>query len=220
LKFSTISIVVVSLLLFAGRAYSQIDILKKVFEPDVFHVTQELRQYIEKDLPRVSHDRNEELNHIDLIFAKGMELTEKNTSEALLAISIAVLNRTDIKPRFPLLGVIQFPLPAEDSVDAVSRINNLPRYIFSDSPQDRWGDSDKLVHFFGSAYLTYETGTKKLPDAIGNMIEKGEVAFKLDTIVDPRDVFANRLGQKFGAALSDGREVLPSDFLSAKFIEK
>ncbi len=149
-----------------------------------------------------------------------MELSNKEVSTALLAVSIAVLNRTDIKPTFPLLGTIRLPLPAEDSLDAISRISNLPRYIFNDSPQDKWGDSDKLVHFFGSAYLTYEMGTKKLPDAIGNLIEQGEVTFRLDVAADPRDVFANRLGQLFGNALSDGREVLPSDFLIAKYIKK
>ncbi|MCL4510868.1 MAG: hypothetical protein M1470_07350 [Bacteroidetes bacterium] len=208
------------LLIFVGKTSAQVDFLKKMFEPEVFQVTEKLRRYIENELPPVTHDRTAEMKDIDLIFAKGMELSKKQVGTALLAISFAVLNRTDIKPTFPLLGIITLPLPAEDSADAVARINKLPRYIFPDSPQNKWGDSDKLVHFFGSAYLTYETGTKKLPDVIGNLIEQGEVAFKLDTAADPRDVFTNRLGQQFGAALNDGRDVLPSDFLSATYIKK
>lgn len=204
----------------AGRSYAQTDIFSKLFEPKIFQVTNKLRAYIREDLPTPSHDRAGELRHIDMIFVKSMELSDKKISTALLACSFAVLNRTDIKPTFPLLGIITLPLPAEDSSDAAARIAKLPRYFFPDSPQNGWGDSDKLVHFFGSAYLTYETGTRKLPDAIGKLIEQGEVAFKLDTAADPRDVFANRLGQQFGAALGDGRDVIPSDFLRAKYIKR
>jgi hypothetical protein len=149
-----------------------------------------------------------------------MELSNDQISTALLAASIALLNRTDITPTIPLLGIVKLPLPAEDSADAIARIDKLPRYIFPDSPQDKWGDSDKLVHFFGSAYLTYETGARPIPEAIGQFVEKGEVALKLDTAADPRDVFTNRLGQEFGRALSDGRNVLPSDFLSSKYVRK
>ncbi len=204
----------------AGGASAQTGIFSKLFEPKIFQVTDKLRAYIRDDLPAPSHDRSEELRHIDMIFVKSMELSNKQISTALLACSFAVLNRTDIKPSFPLFGIITLPLPAEDSADAVARIAKLPRYFLSDSPENGWGDSDKLVHFFGSAYLTYETGTRQLPDAIGKFIEQGEVAFKLDTAADPRDVFANRLGQQFGAALSDGRDVIPSDFLRAKYIRK
>ena len=149
-----------------------------------------------------------------------MELSDKDVSTALLAISIAVLNKTDIRPTLPVLGVIALPLPAEDSTGAASRISNLPRYFFDDSPQDKLGDSDKLAHFFGSAFLTCETGTKRVPEAISNFVEEGEVALKLDDAPDPRDLFANRLGQLFGEALSQGREVIPSDFLTAKFVRK
>lgn len=155
-----------------------------------------------------------------MIFQKAMKLSNNSVSTALLAASIAVLNRTYIKPTIPLFGIIKIPLPIEDSADAVARIRKLPRYFFPDSPQDSLGDSDKLVHFFGSAYLTYETGARPIPDAIGKLVENGEVALKLDTAADPRDVFTNRLGQEFGRALSDGKKVLPSDYLSAKYIKK
>lgn len=208
-------------LLFSGSVYAQFDALKKIFEPGVLQITDSLRSYIRgDDFPEVNPERNEELKHIDLLFEKGMELSENGVGDALLAISFAVLNRTFIKPTFPLIGTIRLPLPAEDSVNAASRITKLPRYFFSDSPRDKWGDSAKLVHFFGSAYLTYETGTKKLPDAIGIWVEEGESTFKLDSVGQQRDVFINRLGQQFGDALSQGRQVLPSDFLRAEYIRK
>lgn len=185
----------------------------------MFQVTEELRDYIRSDrFPQVSRNRNQELSHIDLLFTKGMELSNNNMNTALLAISFAVLNRTYIRPTFPLIGIVRLPLPAEDSMDAVPRIRKLPRYFFNDSPRDKWGDSAKLVHFFGSAYLTYATLTKKFPDAVGIWVEEGEVAFKLDSIAQQRDVFIDRLGQDFGAALSKGREVLPSDFLKTKIL--
>ena len=208
------------ILLFSGTGYGQIDFLRRVFEPRILQVTEALRDYIRTDIPLPIHDRDTELKDIDLIYAKGMELSRRDVSTALLAVSLAVLNRRDIKPTFPLVGIIKLPLPTEDSTDAVARIDRLPRYIFPDSPRDRWGDSDKLVHFFGSAYLSYATGMNNLPDAIGNWVEEGEVTFKLDSLQDPRDVFANRLGQQFGMALSEGRGVIPSDFLRATYIKK
>jgi hypothetical protein len=205
---------------FSKSAYAQFDLIAKFLTPDIVQVTEKLREYIRDDLPAVTQNRSEELNHVDMIFAKGMDLSNNDRATALLAISLAVLNRTSFEPTLPLIGRIKVPLPAEDSVNAQARIDKLPRYFFKDSPQDKWGDSAKLVHFFGSAYLTYETGTKKLPDAIGVWIEDGETTFKLDSLDQKRDIFINRLGQKFGNAISDGRQVLPSDYLNAEFLKK
>ncbi len=195
--------------------------LERLFEPSVVLVTNELRDYIRSSkVPGVSHDRDTELHDVDMIFEEGMELSDDKVSTALLAISIAVLNRTYFEPTFPLIGKVRVPLPSEDSSDAAARIKKLPRYFFADSPQGKWGDSAKLVHFFGSAYLTYITGTRFLPDQFGIWIEEGEATFKLDSLGQNRDVFINRLGQRFGQALSEGRKVLPSDFLRAEYIRK
>lgn len=222
MRYRTLQLLAIAVVLFSsvGRASAQFKFIENLFQPRISQVIQGLRSYIRTGLPPVSHNREEELQHIDMIFEKAMQLSKNNVSTALLGASIAVLNRTYIKPIFPLLGIVTIPLPAEDSADAVRRFAKLPRYFFPDSPHDRWGDSDKLVHFFGSAYLTYETGARPIPDAIGKFVESGEVALKLDTAADPRDVFANRLGQEFGRALSDGKEVLPSDYLSAKYLKK
>ncbi len=205
---------------FSRESYAQLNTLEDIFLPNVARVTDSLRAYIRSDrYPGVSHDRNEELRHIDMIFEKGMELSDGKVSRALLAISIAVLNRTSFSPTFPLTGKIRIPLPSEDRNDAAARIRKLPRYFFADSPKNKWGDSAKLVHFFGSAYLTYVTGTKFIPDEIGKWIEEGEATFKLDSLGQRRDVFINRLGQRFGYALSRGRKVLPSDFLRAEYFK-
>ena len=220
LRIYHLAFLVATLLIVNGKASAQLEFLDKLFAPKIVTVTQELRNYIRETLPPVTHNRDEELQHVDMIYLKAMELSNDQISTALLAASIALLNRTDITPTIPLLGIVKLPLPAEDSADAIARIDKLQRYIFPDSPQDKWGDSDKLVLFFGSAYLTYETGARPIPEAIGQFVEKGEVALKLDTAADPRDVFTNRLGQEFGRALSDGRNVLPSDFLSSKYVRK
>ncbi|MCL5020314.1 MAG: hypothetical protein M1339_01335 [Bacteroidetes bacterium] len=191
-------------------------IWQKLFEPKIISVTNELRSFIRNDLPPVSHNRNVELKHIDMIFEQGMKYSKGDAAVALLGISIAVLNRTYITPSLPIIGRVWIPLPAEDSALAAERIRKLPRYFFNDSPDDKWGDSAKLVHFFGSAYLTYETGTRALPDQIGKWIEEGEETFKLDSLGQKRDIYIDRLGQQFGWALSQGRNVLPSDFLRAE----
>jgi len=217
---SRLILIIMLTLLLANESWAQLDFVKKLFEPKIFDVTEKLKDYIRNDLPPVSHDRVVELEHIDMIYLKAIELSGNQPSTALLATSFAVLNRTSFSPDFPVIGKVKVPLPSEDSADAVARIEKLPRYFFPDSPEDKWGDSAKLIHFFGSAYLTYESGTTKVPDAIGVWIEEGETAFKLDSLEQKRDVFINRLGQKFGDALSDGRSVLPSDYLSAKYIRK
>ncbi len=199
-------------------SYGQSNLLDRIVEPRFFRVTDEMREYIRsKQFPGVSRRRSEELHHVDLLFEKGMDLSCNEVATALLAISMAVLNRTSFEPTFPLIGKIRIPLPSEDSADAASRIRKLPRYFFDDSPKDKWGDSAKLVHFFGSAYLTYVTGARNIPDAFGVWIEEGETAFRLDSLDQKRDVFINRLGQRFGQALSEGRNVLPSDFLRSSF---
>jgi hypothetical protein len=215
-----LQLLILTIISTSRSADAQLNFLIKEFEPDILRLTGKLREYIRgNNFPEVSHKRDEELHHIDLLFEKSMQLSGNHTNIALLAISLAVLNRTYIKPTFPIIGTIKLQLPAEDSSDAVLRINKLPRYFFNDSPQDKWGDSAKLVHFFGSAYLTYETGTTKIPDALGIWIEKGEAAFRLDSLGQQRDIFINRLGQQFGNALSEGRKVLPSDFLRAQILE-
>lgn len=222
MKYRALQLPAIILLLFtsAGQASAQFKFIENLFQPKISRVVKGLRSYIKTDLPSPSYNREKELHHIDMIFEKAMQLSKNDISTALLGASIAVLNRTVIKPTFPLLGIVTIPLPTEDSTDAVRRFDKLPRYFFPDSPHDKWGDSDKLVHFFGSAYLTYETGARPIPDAIGKFVESGEVALKLDTAADPRDVFANRLGQEFGRALSDGKKVIPSDYLSARYVKK
>ncbi len=202
----------------ATRGLAQCSMLGRIIEPRLLRVTDEMREYIRSDsFPAASRDEGSELRHIDMLFEKGMEISRNNVNTALLAISIAVLNRTSFEPKFPMIGRVRIPLPAEDSTDAASRIRKLPRYFFGDSPKDKWGDSAKLVHFFGSAYLTYVTGARIIPDEVGVWIEEGETAFRLDSLDQKRDVFINRLGQRFGQALSEGRNVLPSDFLRSSF---
>lgn len=204
---------------FGQIALSQ-SIFQRLFVPRFVTVTSQLRAYIENDIPPPSFQIQTELANVDSIYIMALHLSEGDIGTALFCASVAVLNRTDIKPTFPLIGMIKLPLPSEDSIDAEKRISRIPRYIFEDSPHDKWGDSDKLTHFFGSAYLAYMTGTKFIPDFLGNAVETGEVALKLDSSADPRDVFANRLGQKFGTMLRKNIEVLPSDFLRARYIKK
>ncbi|MGC8595998.1 MAG: hypothetical protein ACP5MI_10410 [Candidatus Kryptoniota bacterium] len=202
-----------------NSAFSQ-SIFQRLFIPRFVSVTAQLRAYIENEMHPPVFQIQTELADIDSIYIRALQLSEGDIATALFSSSMAVLNRTDIKPTFPLIGVIKLPLPSEDSADAAKRISHLPEYFFQDSPHDKWGDSDKLAHFFGSAYLAYTTGTKFIPDILGNAVETGEVALKLDTAADPRDVFANRLGQNFGKMLRKNEEVLPSDFLRTRFVRK
>ena len=51
---------------------------------------------------------------------------------------------------------LDIPLPSvTDSIFALKR-KNLPKNLFYDTPNTEMGDKDKLPHFFGTAFLSYE----------------------------------------------------------------
>jgi hypothetical protein len=153
---------------------------------------------------------------IDAIFDRAMIIAGGEKSHALFIATMAVMDHFRLGIRIPLLGVLSLPLTTESKEKFNQRSKNLPRRVLGDKKLKRIRDEDKLQHFFGSAYLTYVTGSKFLANAAGNFVEWGEERFIIGGAWDERDRAANRLGQEFGIRLLSGEDVLPSDVLWEK----
>ena len=65
-------------------------------------------------------------------------------------------------------------------------------------PEIDYGDKDKLAHFFGSAFLSYESTIFDLGKLIGYFVEAFEESFKVQSTVDLRDLDVNEYGRLFG----------------------
>jgi hypothetical protein len=82
--------------------------------------------------------------------------------------------------------------------------------LFFDTPQNNYGDKDKLAHFFGSAFLSYESNIFDLGKLIGYFVEAFEESFKVQSSVDLRDLDVNDYGRLFGTWLKESNKLLPS----------
>ena len=149
---------------------------------------------------------------VDAIYVRSMQLTNNNTAMALLLSTIACFDHHIVGLKVPVFQLF-FPLSNESSEEFTSRVNNLPTKLYTDSPQGRQGDRDKLQHFFGSAFLTFISESRGTAERIGDFVEEGEDAVIIDGKLDERDRRANLQGQDFGLGLLEDNHRMPSQFL-------
>lgn len=155
-----------------------------------------------------------DLEQIDSIFNYTAKFTEYDYQEALLALAFVCVPYREIPIQLPLIGsVILFPLTSADEETFLKKNENLPRFLFFDSPQDEYGDKDKSAHFFGSAYLANASNLFDLGNLIGYFVEVFEAEFKVQSSIDNRDMQTNYLGQLFGSLLKENKDILPSHIL-------
>jgi len=150
---------------------------------------------------------------VDAVFCRSMRMTENNTAMALLLSAIATMDHRVIGVKSRVFRLF-FPLSDESVGEFSLRLAHLPSRIYADSPGGVPGDRDKLQHFFGSAFLTFAFESRESADRIGMSVETGEEIFIVGGVNDPRDVRANRQGQRFGLALLADAHRLPSEFLT------
>lgn len=148
---------------------------------------------------------------VDAIYDRAMLLTDGNIKQALLISTLAVMDHRRLGLRLPLIGAVYLPLTFENDSLFRRRRTHLPKKVLDDNP--RASDKDKLQHFFGSAYITYATGSKVIAEWIGDLLETGEESFVLGGRDDIRDRLANEKGRKFGSMLMRNPDLLPSDIL-------
>lgn len=160
-----------------------------------------------------SLDKYDDLSQLDSIFSSALKFYNNDVDEALLALTFAAVPYNKVPLKFPVLGVIYYPLTsAPDSIFELKN-KNLPEFIFFDSPDDGYGDRDKPAHFFGSAFISYSSNIFDLGDLIGYFVEVFEETFKVQSAIDTRDLITNKFGNIFGEALKTDKTVLPSHVL-------
>ncbi len=145
---------------------------------------------------------------VDSIFKYALSLADGDIADALLFCSVGTIPYTDFEMKFPLIGfpikVFIFNIVDRDMFEKM--IQHLPAKLFSDSPEGKFGDKDKLTHFFSSAFWAY-TFNGNVSNALGYFVENFEEGFKVQSKIDERDLMFNKLGIEFGLQL---REYVPS----------
>jgi hypothetical protein len=151
---------------------------------------------------------------VDSIYSTALKFNEDNYSEALLALSAATLPYREVPIIIPLINSVwKYPLVSSDDSVYNLKNKNLPTQFFYDTPQNDYGDKDKLAHFFGFAFLSYSTLFFDFGNLIGYFVEAFEEDFKVQSSIDYRDLEVNFLGKCFGRLLKNDKSILPSQVL-------
>lgn len=160
-----------------------------------------------------------DLSATDSIYNKAINFTGNNYGDALLALMLATVPYNEVPLQMPLINlIIYYPLISADKETFLKKNDNLPRYLFLDTPNDDYGDKDKLAHFFGSAFLSYESNIFDLGKLIGYFVEAFEESFKVQSNVDMRDLDVNAYGRLFGELLKENKKILPSQIFLLRSI--
>lgn len=155
----------------------------------------------------------------DSIYIKAIKFNNGNISDALLTLMLATVPYREVPVQIPLINsTIYYPLTSADQETFIKKNDNLPRYLFFDSPNNNYGDKDKLAHFFGSAFLSYESNVFDLGKLIGYFVEAFEESFKVQSRVDLRDLDVNDYGRLFGRLLKENKDLLPSQIFLVRSI--
>jgi len=155
----------------------------------------------------------------DSIFSEAMRFTEYDYGDALIALMLATVPYNEVPIQIPILNsTVYYPLTSADEETFLTKNENLPRYLFFDSPQNNYGDKDKLAHFFGSAFLSYESNIFDIGKLIGYFVEAFEESFKVQSSVDLRDLDVNEYGRLFGDLLKENKDLLPSQIFLIRSI--
>jgi hypothetical protein len=159
-------------------------------------------------------ERIGDLPAVDSIYVKALEYKKYDYSEALLALTFATLPYKEVPIRIPIVNSVwKFPLFAADDSTYNLKNKNLPSKLFYDTPQGDFGDKDKLAHFFGTAFWSYNQLFFDLAFVIGYFVEAFEESFQVQNVIDERDLEANFLGNIFGKLLRKDKSILPSEVL-------
>jgi hypothetical protein len=163
-----------------------------------------------------------DLSATDSIYAEALSFNRNDYSEALLSLMFATVPYREVLIQIPIIKtLVDYPLISADDETYQKKNKNLPRYLFFDTPNDDYGDKDKLAHFFGSAFLSYESNIFDLGKLIGYFVEAFEESFKVQSGVDVRDLDVNDYGRLFGKILKENKKILPSQiilFRSTRYI--
>ena len=173
-----------------------------------------LSEFIASDYFLELKKENTDLALVDSIYIRAIDFYEKDYEEALLALTFTTIPYRKVPLVIPLLKTrLYYPLiSANDSISNLKN-QNLPSKLFFDSPDNDYGDKDKLAHFFGNAFIGYAENILNLADVFGYFVEAFEEDFKAQSEVDFRDVDVNWYGVLFGDILETNESIMPSQIM-------
>ena len=173
-----------------------------------------LSEFIASDYYKELKNQNSDLSVIDTIYLRALNFYNYDYQEALLALTFTTIPYRRVPFVIPLIKArIYYPLiSANDSISNLKN-QNLPAKFFYDTPDNDYGDKDKLAHFFGNGFIGYAESILDLADVFGYFVETFEEAFKAQSKVDYRDMDVNWYGVLFGDMLEIDKRVLPSQIM-------
>lgn len=187
-----------------------------IFVPETILNTYRMRDFISSEYFSNFKHNNGDVKAINEMYNYALWITDYDIAESLFIISLSTLPYKRTPAKIPLLNFdMMFYFSMESDSSFKKRYENLPSHFLSDSPKGSFGDKDKLPHFFGSAYLSYTTDAKFVPEYIGDLIEEGEAFFSLEGFNDERDRRENSRGGEFGLALLHNPIAKPSQYLES-----
>ncbi len=151
-----------------------------------------LSEFIASDYFLGLKKENKDLALVDSIYLRAIQFYQDDYEEALLALTFTTIPYRRVPIVVPLINSrLYYPLiSANDSISNLKN-QNLPSRLFYDSPDNDYGDKDKLAHFFGNAFIGYAENILNLADVFGYFVEAFEEDFKAQSEVDFRDVDVN-----------------------------
>jgi hypothetical protein len=171
-----------------------------------------LSEFISSEYFKNLSNEVNDLSLADTLFNLAVEYRNYDYSEALFSLTLATVPYKKVPIQLPLIRtIVQYPLTSVNDSVFLLKNKNLPKYLFFDTPQNNYGDKDKLAHFFGSAFLAYNSSIFDLGDLIGYFVESFEEEFKVQSVIDDRDMMANKLGYIFGTFLKKNKNIQPSN---------
>ncbi len=155
-----------------------------------------------------------DLESVDHIYLKALKFFDGDKLEAFFCLTFAFLPYNHIQMKLPLIGAqIRIPLPSPPKKVFTEKLKNTPKKLFSDSPNNDFGDKDKLAHFFGNAFLKYGVSFFNLSEFLGIFVEYFEQGLFMQGGFDRKDLIVNHLGALFAVMARTDAGAKPSDAL-------
>lgn len=186
-------------------------------QSDLSKAVNYLSEFIASDYYLELGKQYSDLTLVDSIYVRAIKFYDNDYQEALLALTFTTIPYRKVPLVIPLIKArIYYPLiSASDSISSLKN-QNLPGKLFFDTPDNEFGDKDKLAHFFGNAFLGYAENILDLANVFGYFVETFEEDFKAQSKIDYRDMDVNWYGVLFGDMLEINKKILPSQIMTIR----
>ncbi len=181
----------------------------KSFYGGLFYLT----EYMTSDEYKQFSNLHDDLESVNNVYEKALSFFDGDYSETFFCLTFVFIPYNHISVKLPLIGIIKFPLPSPPQSVFTAKVENTPKHLFFDSPNNNFGDKDKLAHFFANAFLRYNVSIFNLSEFLGIFVEYFEQGFFLQGGFDRRDLVANHLGELFAVMVQKNPDAKPSEAL-------